>query len=109
MTLVIELRRGGPPSRSGRSPGARPAAGTLERIVVDDEVWAAVEGLGLHRVPTVTLCSAERRWSGWWGNRNVRMSLARAAAWPGAALPGGRRPADRFSDDWAGSFGSCDY
>ncbi|ARE72935.1 MULTISPECIES: hypothetical protein [unclassified Streptomyces] len=54
MTLVVELRRGGSPSRSGRRPGARPAAGTLERIVFDDDAfWAAVEGLGRHRVPTL--------------------------------------------------------
>ncbi|MFI8339510.1 hypothetical protein ACIF8W_05450 [Streptomyces sp. NPDC085639] len=53
MTSAVELRRGGSPSRSRRRPGARPAAGTLERIVFDDDAfWAALEGLGRHRVPT---------------------------------------------------------
>ncbi|MFF1278119.1 hypothetical protein ACFVZC_32800 [Streptomyces marokkonensis] len=51
MTLVIELRRRVSTSRTGRKPGPRPAAGTLERIVVDGELWAAVETLGRHRLP----------------------------------------------------------
>ncbi|MET9465929.1 hypothetical protein ABZY44_14225 [Streptomyces sp. NPDC006544] len=53
MTLVIELRRGVAASRTGRKPGPRPAAGTLERIVVDDEFWTAIEKLGRHRLPTL--------------------------------------------------------
>ncbi|GGX43950.1 hypothetical protein [Streptomyces chryseus] len=53
MALVIELRRGVLVSRSGRKPGPRPAAGALERIVVDDEFRTAIEKLGRHRLPTL--------------------------------------------------------
>ncbi|CAM5346660.1 hypothetical protein [Streptomyces avidinii] len=53
MTLVIELRRGVLASRTGRKPGPRPAAGTLERTVVDDEFWTALERLGRHRLTTL--------------------------------------------------------
>ncbi|MFJ8756619.1 hypothetical protein [Streptomyces cyaneofuscatus] len=53
MTLVIELRRGVSTARIGRKSGPRPTAGALERIVVDDELWAALETLGRHRLPTL--------------------------------------------------------
>ncbi|MFD9469922.1 hypothetical protein [Streptomyces goshikiensis] len=53
MTLVIELRRGVSTARTGRKAGPRPAAGALERIVVDGELWAALETLGRHRLPTL--------------------------------------------------------
>jgi hypothetical protein len=53
MTLVIELRRGASTTRTGRKSGPRPAAGTLERIVLDDELWTAVETLGRDRLPTL--------------------------------------------------------
>ncbi|MGW8777513.1 hypothetical protein ACWGNM_05485 [Streptomyces sp. NPDC055796] len=53
MTLVIELRRGVSTARTGRKSGPRPATGALERIVVDDELWAALETLGRHRLPTL--------------------------------------------------------
>ncbi|WP_333752599.1 hypothetical protein [Streptomyces sp. IBSBF 2394] len=53
MTLVIELRRGVSTARTGRKAGPRPAAGPLERIVVDGEFWAALETLGRHRLPTL--------------------------------------------------------
>ncbi|MBT2510695.1 hypothetical protein J7I98_33645 [Streptomyces sp. ISL-98] len=53
MALVIELRRGVSASRTGRKPGPHPAAGTLERIVVDDELWTALETLGRHQLPTL--------------------------------------------------------
>ncbi|MFJ3841475.1 hypothetical protein ACIPY6_39030 [Streptomyces sp. NPDC090054] len=53
MTLVIELRRGVSTARTGRKAGPRPAAGALERIVVDRELWAALETLGRHRLPTL--------------------------------------------------------
>ncbi|MFD4692021.1 hypothetical protein [Streptomyces sp. NPDC058463] len=53
MTLVIELRRGVSTARAGRKAGMRPAAGALERIVVDGELWAALETLGRHRLPTL--------------------------------------------------------
>ncbi|MFC8914928.1 hypothetical protein ACFT5C_04080 [Streptomyces sp. NPDC057116] len=54
MALVIELRRGAPTARTGRKPGPRPAAGALERRIVDDELWTALETLGRHRLPTLT-------------------------------------------------------
>lgn len=53
MTLVIELRRGVSTARTGRKAGPRPAAGALERMVVDDEFWAALDTLGRHRLPTL--------------------------------------------------------
>ncbi|RST16519.1 hypothetical protein E2C00_17200 [Streptomyces sp. WAC05374] len=53
MALVIELRRGVPTARTGRKPGPRPAAGTLERRIVDDELWTALQALGRH-LPTLT-------------------------------------------------------
>ncbi|MFD7702431.1 hypothetical protein [Streptomyces caelestis] len=53
MTLVIELRRGVSTARTGRKSGPRPAGGALERIVVDGELWAALETLGRHRLPTL--------------------------------------------------------
>ncbi|CAM5556999.1 hypothetical protein [Streptomyces griseomycini] len=54
MTLVVELRRGAPASRTGRAPGPRPAAGTLERMVVDDAFGTALDKPGRHRLPTLT-------------------------------------------------------
>lgn len=53
MTLVIELRRGVSTARTGRRSGPRPAAGALERIVVDGELWAALETPGRRRLPTL--------------------------------------------------------
>ncbi len=53
MTLVIELRRGVSTARTGRKAGPRPAAGAVERMVLDDELWAALEALGRHRLPTL--------------------------------------------------------
>ncbi|MFF9049388.1 hypothetical protein [Streptomyces parvulus] len=53
MTLVIELRRGASTARTGRKAGPPPAAGALERIVIDDEFWVALETLGRHRLPTL--------------------------------------------------------
>ncbi|BAU81599.1 succinate dehydrogenase flavoprotein subunit [Streptomyces laurentii] len=53
MTLVIELRRGVSTARTGRKSGPRPAVGVLERIVVDGELWAALDTLGRHRLPTL--------------------------------------------------------
>ncbi|OAL13249.1 hypothetical protein A4V12_18740 [Streptomyces noursei] len=53
MTLVIELRRGVSTVRTGRRPGPRPATGTVERVVVDGELWAVLETVGRHRLPTL--------------------------------------------------------
>lgn len=54
MTLVLELRRGGSVSRTGRKPGRRPSVGMLERLVDDnDEFWTAIERLGRHRFPSL--------------------------------------------------------
>jgi hypothetical protein len=81
MTLVIELRRGFLSSRTARKPGLRPAAGTLERVVVDDEFWTAIERLGRHRlptlpasIPTVTPGSAVRQPTGWCESWRTRIS-----------------------------------
>lgn len=49
----VELRRSVSTVRTGRRAGPRPAAGTLERIVVDGELWAALDTLGRHRLPTL--------------------------------------------------------
>ncbi|MFJ9657497.1 hypothetical protein ACIRPR_05960 [Streptomyces griseoflavus] len=51
MTLVIELRRGVSTSRTGRKPGPRAVSGTLERMVVEGELWTALEALGRRRLP----------------------------------------------------------
>lgn len=53
MALVIELRRRVPASRTGRKTGPSLTTGMLERIVVDDEFWTALESLGRHRLPTL--------------------------------------------------------
>ncbi|MFF4447671.1 hypothetical protein [Streptomyces sp. NPDC001502] len=53
MTLVIELRRGVSTARTRRKPGPRPAAGMLERIIVDDALWAAIERLGRSGLSTL--------------------------------------------------------
>ena len=53
MTLVIELRRGVSTARTGRKAGPHPATGAVERMVVDDELWAALETLGRNRLPTL--------------------------------------------------------
>ncbi|MET8962968.1 hypothetical protein ABZX69_26460 [Streptomyces sp. NPDC004074] len=53
MALVIELRRGVSASRTGRKAGPHLTTGVLERIVVDDEFWTALERLGRHRLPTL--------------------------------------------------------
>ncbi|MEU1415286.1 hypothetical protein [Streptomyces sp. NPDC005731] len=53
MALVIELRRKVPASRTGRKAGPSLTTGMLERIVVDDEFWTALERLGRHRLPTL--------------------------------------------------------
>ncbi|MFJ7593504.1 hypothetical protein ACIQZO_40285 [Streptomyces sp. NPDC097617] len=53
MALVIELRRGASTSRTGRRAGPKPTTGMLERIVVDDGIWTALERLGRHRLPTL--------------------------------------------------------
>lgn len=54
MALVVELRRGGSVSRTGRQPGPRPSLGMLERWVDDNDEFAmAVERLGRHRVPSL--------------------------------------------------------
>lgn len=54
MTLVIELRRRASTAWTGRKPGPRPPAGTVERMVVEGEFWAALETMGRHRLPTLT-------------------------------------------------------
>jgi hypothetical protein len=51
--LVIELRRGVSAPRTGRASGSRPVSGTLERTVVEDEFWTALDRLGRHRLPTL--------------------------------------------------------
>ncbi|MET8783925.1 MULTISPECIES: hypothetical protein [unclassified Streptomyces] len=53
MALVIELRRKVSASRTGRKAGPSLTTGMLERIVVDDEFWTALERLGRHRLPTL--------------------------------------------------------
>ncbi|CAL9333193.1 hypothetical protein [Streptomyces sp. enrichment culture] len=53
MTLVVELRRGASTVRTGRKPGRRPPTGVLERMVLDGELWAALDALGPHRLPTL--------------------------------------------------------
>ncbi|MEU9236013.1 hypothetical protein [Streptomyces subrutilus] len=52
MTLVIELRRRAAASRAVGKPGPC-SAGALERIVVDDEFWTAIDKLGRHRLPSL--------------------------------------------------------
>ncbi|MGW6710450.1 hypothetical protein ACWGDE_36930 [Streptomyces sp. NPDC054956] len=54
MAFVVELRRGASKSRTARKPGPRPAVGVLERILIEEEEFAAVLGrLGRHRLPTL--------------------------------------------------------
>lgn len=59
MALVVELRRGGSASRTGRKPGPLPSRGMLERLVDDDDdFFMAVERLGRHRVPCLAHIAA---------------------------------------------------
>ncbi len=108
MALVIELRRGVSASRTGRKAGPSLTTGMLERIVVDDEFWTALESLGRHRsppwltsIPTGTPRCAVRQWTGWCGSWKVHILLAEGAEHKaieryclGPALPRGQRPAD---------------
>lgn len=84
MALVIELQRTVSTGRTGRRPGPRPPAGVLERTVVEDEFWTALERLGRHRLPTLSGvwmptgtqgCTA-RQSTGWCGSWKARISLS---------------------------------